>query len=128
MDPITPRFRFLCRLATSALLGFVLAACGGGGGSSEDDPPVLSRSFYMGFTPFPYNADPATLSMVVDDIYARLATDADMVLHHLEEGIPWNAALADDLLTPAAVTFPYSDHIRSDWQTRRDKTPATTEE
>ncbi len=79
----------------------------------------------MGFTPFPYDADPATILQVVDDVYARLGTDADMVLHHLEEGIPWNAALADDLLTPASAAFPYTDHIKTDWDFRNSKTPAT---
>lgn len=114
----------LAPFALSLLLGVLLNGCGGGGSSGDDDPPVQSRSFHMGFTPFPYNADPATLLAVVDDVYGKIESDADMVLHHLEEGIPWNAALADDLLTPAAVTFPYSNHIRTDWETRRGKTPA----
>ena len=118
----------LRNLVTAAIIALMLAGCGGGGGNDDDgdsDPPVPSRGFYMGFTPFPYNADPATISQVVDDVYAKLGTDADMVLHHLEEGIPWNAALADDLLTPASVTFPYTDHIKTDWDTRNAKTPAT---
>lgn len=121
MSIVMPR-----NLITATVIALMLAACGGrDGGSGDADPPAPARGFYMGFTPFPYDADPATILQVVDDIYARLASDADMVLHHLEEGIPWNAALADDLLTPASVAFPYTDHIRLDWDTRNSKTPAT---
>ncbi len=118
-------------LIVTAAIALMLAGCGGSGGGDDDgddrgsDPPAPSRGFYMGFTPFPYNADPATILLVVDDVYDKLGTDADMVLHHLEEGIPWNAALADDLLTPASVTFPYTAHIKTDWDTRNAKTPAT---
>lgn len=118
----------LRNLIASAAIALMVGGCGGGGSSGNDDtadsdPPA--RGFYMGFTPFPYNADPVTIAQVVDDVYDKLGTDADMVLHHLEEGIPWNAALADDLLTPAAVAFPYTNHIKTDWDTRNAKTPAT---
>ena len=102
----------------------ILAACGSSG-SRDSDNSTATRSFFMGFTPFPYDADPTTLIQVVDDVYARLATDADMVLHHLEEGIPWNAALSDDMMTAASVTFPYTDHIKLDWDTRNAKTPSS---
>ena len=108
-------------IALSATL--LISGCGGGGGSSNPTPE--SRSFYMGFTPFPYDADPATILQVLADVYAKLGNDADMVLHHLEEGIPWNAALADDLLTPASVVFPYTSHIQGDWDIRNANTPAT---
>ena len=120
------RTGLISSLIFGGAIALLLAACGGSGGGRGDDdaPPPLSRSFYMGFTPFPYDADPVTVPTVVDDIYAKLASDADMVLHHLEEGIPWNAALADDLLTPASSVFPYSNHIRLDWETRVGKTPA----
>ena len=70
----------------------------------------------MGFTPFPYDADPATISTVVDDIYARLADDADLVTHHFDAGVPWNAALTD--------SYPYSSHIMGDWALRKGLTPA----
>ncbi|MDJ0833144.1 MAG: hypothetical protein QNJ69_06445 [Gammaproteobacteria bacterium] len=119
-------FAFTRNLLTTTAIAFALLGCGGNGSSDNDDNAGgPSRSFYMGFTPFPYDADPATLLTVVDDVYAKLNNDADMVLHHLEEGIPWNAALADDLLTPASVSFPYSNHIEIDWETRKAKTPAS---
>ena len=80
---------------TATVVATLLLGCGSDDNSDQD---TESRSFLMGFTPFPYDADPATLLTVVDDVYAKLDNDADMVLHHLEEGIPWNAALAGVLV------------------------------
>ena len=117
-------FKLLRNILGTVMITAILAACGSSA-SRDSGNSALTRSFYMGFTPFPYDADPTTLIQVVDDVYAKLTDDADMVLHHLEEGIPWNAALADDMLTPASVTFPYTDHIKLDWDTRNAKTPAS---
>lgn len=101
---------------TILLIAFsLLSACGGGG---RDDTPAATtptRSFAMGFTPFPYNVDPLTIDAVVDDIYARLADDADLVAHHFDNGIPWNAALVD--------SYPYVSNIMDDWALRKSKTP-----
>jgi hypothetical protein len=121
------KFELIQNIIAGIVIAFLLAGCGGSGDDTgiQGDTAEASRSFYMGFTPFPYDADPATLSQVMDDVYTKLGSDADMVLHHLEEGIPWNAALADDLMTPASVMFPYTDHIRIDWETRKAKTPST---
>lgn len=86
----------------------LLVACGGGGSGSSNSTPAQAtptRSFAMGFTPFPYDVDPLTLGTVVDDVYARLAVDADMLAHHFDNGIPWNAALAD--------SYPYDSNIMS---------------
>ncbi|GMR20999.1 MAG: hypothetical protein BMS9Abin36_1597 [Gammaproteobacteria bacterium] len=60
----------------------------------EPDCHACAKLFY-GFTPFSYDVDPLTISAVVDDVYARLAGDADLVAHHFDAGVPWNAALAD---------------------------------
>lgn len=96
------------------------AGCGGGsggGGSTTANPTVTpARSYFMGFTPFPYDVDPLTISTVVDDVYARLAGDADLVAHHFDAGVPWNAALADN--------FPYNANIMDDWALRKGNTPA----
>ena len=70
----------------------------------------------MGFTPFPYDADPATIGTVVDDVYTRLSTDADLVAHHFDNGIPWNDALTD--------AYPHNSHIMDDWSLRKAKSPA----
>lgn len=97
------------------LIAAALTACGGS--TSGGSPPTETRSFYLGFTPFPYdfNSDPVVLNQIVDDVYNKLTVNADLVTHHFDNGIPWNDALSD--------TFPYADHIMSDWQTRRDRTP-----
>lgn len=50
--------------------------------------PVPTRSFYMGFTPWPYDA---TLD-AVNFTYDRIQDHGDMVKHHLMQGVPWDAA------------------------------------
>lgn len=103
-----------------ALAVCLSAGCGGGGGGSDNttvSPTVTpARSYAMGFTPFPYDVDPLTISTVVDDVYARLTNDADLVAHHFDGGIPWNAALTD--------SYPYDANIMGDWSLRKGKTPA----
>lgn len=97
----------------------VLTACGGGGGGTNNPAAGSSatRSFAMGFTPFPYDysSNPTTATSILNTVYSKLATNADLVADHFDNGIPWNAALND--------TFPYNTHIMNDWQTRRDKLP-----
>ena len=107
--------RLMNYLLLLSLLG--LCACGGGG-NDPSATPATTRSFAMGFTPFPnnYSSDPTTAATILDNVYAKLGNDADLVAHHFDNGIPWNDAEAD--------TFPYNDHIMSDWQARRDNTPA----
>ncbi len=57
-------------------------------GSSEESVP--QRSYYMGFTPWPYAATTAA----VDDVYAKIQADGDIVAHHVMDGIPWAEAYA----------------------------------
>ena len=93
-----------------------ISGCGGGGSGGAQTPAPSTRIFAMGFTPFPYDVDPLTIGAVVDDIYARLAGDADLVAHHFDNGVPWNAALAD--------SYPYAGHIMDDWALRKSRSPA----
>jgi hypothetical protein len=99
-----------------------LVACGGGGSNGGDGTstpaPTETRSFAMGFTPFPYDYsnDPTTAAAILDNVYASLANTADLVTHHFDNGIPWSDALSD--------TYPYNPHIMDDWQARRNKSPA----
>ena len=71
----------------------VLAACGGsssgGGGGTTPPPPAPTRSFYMGFTPWPYDATQAA----VDDVNQRIQDNGDIVDHHVMVGVPWEEAL-----------------------------------
>jgi hypothetical protein len=71
------------------LLTLVLSACGGSGGGSADPS---TRSFKMGFTPWPY----AATVDAVNDIYAFIDDSADMIAHHMDSGVPWNEAVTSD--------------------------------
>ena len=77
----------------------------------NNEPVISSRSFYMGFTPFPYDVTASSL----DDVYNKIESDADFITHHLDNGIPWNEALVD--------AYPYDNNIMNDWSTRLSKTP-----
>ncbi len=49
---------------------------------------VDTRSFYMGFTPWPYAATTAA----VNDTYAKINANGDIIQHQLMGGIPWQEA------------------------------------
>jgi len=72
---------------------------------------VKTRPFYMGFTPFPPDITPAA----VQSTYKGIAAYADIICHHLDDGVPWPEALDDK---------PFSEHLRNGWKTRKDNTPA----
>ncbi len=61
-------------------------------------PLPAGRSFYMGFTPFPYDIS----QQAVDETYAGILRDGDFVVAHFDTGVPWNEAL-NDLPFPANV-------------------------
>ena len=69
-----------------------------------------TRSFYLGFTPFPHNIT----TTAVQDVYTKLKNDADMIAHHFDDGLPWQESL-DETAYPA--------NIISDWQFRLANTP-----
>ena len=73
---------------------------------------LASRSYYLGFTPFPY--DISTLE-AVEYVYDKIGTDADLIAHHFDNGIPWDEALTDG-------TFPMK--VTDDWSFRRSHIPA----
>ena len=75
-----------------ALLVATITACGGGSGGSNQGPPLnpppVTRAFDMGFTTWPYDAT----SAAVNFIYTETSARGDFVAHHLDGGIPWQAA------------------------------------
>ncbi len=83
-------------------LFFLLAAVTMMSCSDDADPNGEStpefRSFYMGFTAFPYDFS-------VDaqlETYKNVAREGDLFLNHLDHGVPWDEAL-NDLPFPTEV-------------------------
>jgi hypothetical protein len=73
------------------------------------DSEVKTRSFMMGFTPFPYE-----ISLdAVNTVYAHLDKDADIINHHFDNGVPWVEALNGQ---------PFHQQIIDDWNFRKGKT------
>lgn len=52
----------------------------------------------MGFTPFPT----AFTSEALDQVYDQIEAHGDMILHHMDDGIPWDEALGETAF-PTAV-------------------------
>lgn len=87
-------------------------------GCTKEENPVVepplqaTRNYYMGFTPFPYEIS----SAAVDYVYNKLATDADLISHHFDDGVPWPEALSG---------ADFHINIMNDWQYRLSRTPAS---
>ncbi|MBI5890681.1 MAG: hypothetical protein HZB47_08390 [Nitrosomonadales bacterium] len=84
----SPRHAWLMPLRLLAL--GLLVSCGGGGGTTTPAPQIATRSFLMGFTPWPWDAT----QEAVDWTYQTIMSKGDIVSHHIEEGVPWPEALA----------------------------------
>ena len=63
--------------------------------SCSDDSKNSSRSFYMGFTPWPYAA---TLD-AVSDVYDFINSEGDIIAHHFQQGVPFTASNILDFST-----------------------------
>lgn len=74
-------------------------------------PEKETRSYYLGFTPFPYDATVQSL----DSVYLKIKNDADIISHHFDDGIPWQEALYGE---------DFNSFIINDWQMRKTKTPS----
>lgn len=97
----------MMRLLLSGLIALLLAAPA----SAQEPAPAIDRPFGMGFTPFPYEISFEAVFWV----YEHLAQDADVIVHHFDNGVPWVEALAGT---------PYHAQVLSDWDMRRSLTPA----
>lgn len=73
-------------------------------------PLPAQRPFHMGFTPFPY----AISQPAVDYTYATIASNADLIAHHFDNGVPWPEALSG---------APFSAQVQGDWAFRRAQVP-----
>ncbi|MDJ0907442.1 MAG: hypothetical protein QNI96_15600 [Woeseiaceae bacterium] len=95
-----------------------MAGCGGGGGSGAEGPPnpppvtpPVTRAFDLGFTTWPYDATVTAVNFVYTEISAR----GDFIAHHMDAGVPWQAALDGAAYDPA---------VEAEIQARLDNTPA----
>lgn len=71
--------------------------------------PDEPRPFHLGFTPFPYDIS----FEAVDFTYAAIAEDADLIVHHFDNGVPWPEALSGD---------PWPAGLQVEWDDRRART------
>jgi hypothetical protein len=65
-----------------------------------------SRDFRMGFTPFPYDYT----SDAVAFTYANVNYHSDIVIHHFDNGIPWDESL-DNIKMPGNINLDLSSRI-----------------
>lgn len=77
-------------------------------GDDISEPPD-KRSYYMGFTPWPYDNS----LLALNNTYSLIQSNGDIVAHHLMEGIPWQEAYSDALLP---------SHVEQDISTRVNQT------
>ncbi len=84
--------------------------------------PPSSRSFLLGMTPHPYDLNPGgpLIEEVMDNMFAAIGNDVDLVAHHFDNGVPWTEALADTFSSPE---LPYSAHLKDSWAKHRDRHP-----
>jgi hypothetical protein len=80
--------------------------------SCQEDKSQPARDFYMGFTPFPYD-----ISLeAVEETYANITSNGDIINHHFDNGVPWVEALAGE---------PFSTDVINDWNFRKENTPTS---
>ncbi len=88
------------------------ADTGAGGGEETPTDPVdtsPSRSFHMGFTPWPYDAT----AEAINNTYDLIHTHGDIIAHHLSLGLPWEEAYLD---------LPYPSHVTNEIEGRLSRT------
>ncbi|WP_437547252.1 hypothetical protein WME97_44840 [Sorangium sp. So ce367] len=83
-------------------------AQGGGAGSGA------TRSFALGFTPFPYDVT----SQAVDWTYGALKQDGDLFAFHTTQGVAWVEALE------GKSAAQYGAHIKAEWAKHVAQIPA----
>ncbi len=76
------------------------------------------RRVRLGFTPFPAELPGPNGEMLLST-YAKINADADIIAHHLDDGIPWPEAAA------GLGVENYPGGLQADWIFRRIMTPAS---
>lgn len=83
-----------------------------GGGTTGD-----SRSFQLGFTPWPYEAT----TTAIDNVYSAIQLNGDIVAHHLQDGVPWVDA-SNDIDRSGNYNAPYKASIDAEVNSRLSRT------
>ncbi len=105
-------YRRAQKLLPLLIFAGLLHACGGGSSSTAPPPaPIETRSFALGFTPWPYDAT----ANAVNFVYSEVALRGDFIAHHLDAGVTWEEALNG---------LPYSVDLENELTTRLSNTPA----
>ena len=73
---------------------------------SDQKAERTSRSFYMGFTPFPWDATAEAVNATNEFV----AENGDIIAHHFDAGVPWSEALDDR---------PFHINLEDEWKNRR---------
>jgi hypothetical protein len=99
---------------------FLLICCGGESGKTgETNSGAETRSFYMGFTPFPH----AFTLEAVEVAYDVISRDADMIVQHFDDGVPWEEAL-DNANNVATYRDTYAANLLNDLDYKIQHIPA----
>ena len=96
-------WRYVMRRGLISLALVVITSCVTYQGHAQ------TRSFYMGFTPWPWD----TGWDAVKSTYDYINDHADIISHHIEEGVPWAEALAGE---------PFHEKMMESWQLRKQLT------
>ncbi|MBI5545495.1 MAG: hypothetical protein HY901_16540 [Deltaproteobacteria bacterium] len=77
---------------------------------ADAGPADVASRYAVGFTPFPY----ALGTAAQDFVYEKLASEANITAHHLDDGVPWPESLGGQ---------PYHPNVVDEWQERKSRTP-----
>jgi hypothetical protein len=86
------------------------------------EPVRTTRPYLMGFTPelYDFPPDAAGTAIVEDYIFDKLQTMGDIVNLHMDGGIPWPEAFADDF---SSANAPYSNALIATWYALLNRVP-----
>jgi len=88
----TPAVGFLAAL----LMALIAVSCSGDSTSATEN-----RAFSMGFSPWLYDATVEAQ----DWVYGKLASEGDIISHHMEEGVPWPESYAGSAFSTSYQNF-----------------------
>lgn len=93
-------------------LAFLLIGCCASDVSAQhtSSAPVKQHQTALGFTPWPADLNETG----VNRTYAFVAQHSNLIAHHFDGGVPWDAALSDTR---------YPANLMENWNFRKSKTP-----